>query len=50
MKKLSYYKGCLIDARDAYRRNPRREYACAVRFAMRKVAEIEKTAFKGVKK
>ena len=43
---LPYWKGRLIDARDAFRRNRTREYQEAVRFALRKIRGLEKNAFK----
>ena len=41
MKTLSYWKGKLEDARSAYRQSPSREFACAIRYAQKKIRQIE---------
>ena len=46
MKNLAYWKGRLLDAREAYRRAKSREYLEAVRFALRKISVIESKVFK----
>ena len=46
MKNLAYWKGRLLDAREAYRRAKSREYLEAVRYALRKISVIESKVFK----
>ena len=41
---LSYWKGRLIDAWSAFEADSSREYACAVRYAQKKVNECEVNA------
>ncbi len=44
---LAYWKGRIFDAQDAFRRNKTREYLCAIRFAQRKVRDLERITFEG---
>jgi hypothetical protein len=47
MNSLPYWKERVLDAKSAARRNPEcGEFAMAVIFAMRKVLELERTAFR----